>query len=194
MWMWIIKIIKIKCFYPPRILDEHWCIYSCLQIPPRENWFQYVRRVYETAINFPYITTLNLNTLGSTGVLLQSHMKSAMVSISRTLFINTSLNSAEKSAISVLNIVCTFLFINNKGPDVVISSKPSLRESFVRFTMVLFKFKIFSENYCEISRRFLTWQISHDFLFCFCRKQTTSHFFNRATTIKKSKFLKEKNG
>ena len=25
------------------ILDEHWCIYSCLQIPPRENWFQYVR-------------------------------------------------------------------------------------------------------------------------------------------------------
>ena len=57
--MWIIKIIKIKCFYPPRILDEHWCIYSCLQIPPRENWFQYVRRVYETAINFPYITTLH---------------------------------------------------------------------------------------------------------------------------------------
>ena len=29
--MWIFKIIKIKCFYPPRILDEHWCIYSCLQ-------------------------------------------------------------------------------------------------------------------------------------------------------------------
>ena len=27
-------------------------------LPPRENWFQYVRRVYETAINFPYITTL----------------------------------------------------------------------------------------------------------------------------------------
>ena len=56
--MWIIKIIKIKCFYPPRILDEHWYIYSCLRIPPRENWFQYVRRVYATAINFPCIITL----------------------------------------------------------------------------------------------------------------------------------------
>ena len=22
------------------ILSEHWCIYSCLEIPPRENWFQ----------------------------------------------------------------------------------------------------------------------------------------------------------
>ena len=41
-----------------RILDEHWCIYSCLQIPPRENWFQYIRRVYTTAINFPCISTL----------------------------------------------------------------------------------------------------------------------------------------
>ena len=58
--MWIIKIIKIKCFYPPRILDEHCSIYSCLQIPPRENWFQYVRRVYATAINFPSIITLAL--------------------------------------------------------------------------------------------------------------------------------------
>ena len=27
-------------------------------IPPRENWFQYVRRVYATAINFPCITFL----------------------------------------------------------------------------------------------------------------------------------------
>ena len=49
--MWIIKIFKSKCFYPPRI-------YSCLQIPPRVNWFQYVRRVYTTAINFHCITTL----------------------------------------------------------------------------------------------------------------------------------------
>ena len=57
-YAWIIKIIKIKCFYPPRILDEHWCIYYCLQIPPRENWFQYVRRVYTTAMNFPCITSL----------------------------------------------------------------------------------------------------------------------------------------
>ena len=58
--MWIIKIIKIQCFYPPRILNEHWCIYSCLQIPPRENLFQYVRRVYATAINFPCITSLSV--------------------------------------------------------------------------------------------------------------------------------------
>ena len=41
-----------------RILNEHWCIYSCLQIPPRENWIQYVRRVWTTAINFPCIITL----------------------------------------------------------------------------------------------------------------------------------------
>ena len=34
--------------------------YSCLQIPPRENWFQYVRRVYATAINFPCFITLDL--------------------------------------------------------------------------------------------------------------------------------------
>ena len=32
-------------------------MHSCLKIPPRENWFQYVRRVYATAINFPCITT-----------------------------------------------------------------------------------------------------------------------------------------
>ena len=56
--MRIIKIIKIKCFYPPRILDEHISIFFCLQIPPRENWFQHVRRVYATAINFPCIITL----------------------------------------------------------------------------------------------------------------------------------------
>ena len=31
---------------------------SCLQSPPRENWFQYVRRVYATDINFPCISTL----------------------------------------------------------------------------------------------------------------------------------------
>ena len=56
--MWIVKIFKMQCFYPPRVLNEHWCIYSCLQIPPRKNWFQYVRRVYTTAINFFCIVTL----------------------------------------------------------------------------------------------------------------------------------------
>ena len=28
-------------------------------LPPRENWFQYVRRVYATAINIPCIKTLS---------------------------------------------------------------------------------------------------------------------------------------
>ena len=57
--MWI---IKIKYFYSPRILEELWCIYSCLQTPPRENWFQYVSREYATAINFPcFITLIYLN-------------------------------------------------------------------------------------------------------------------------------------
>ena len=56
--MWIIKIIKIKCFYSPWILEEHWCIYSCLQTPLGENWFKYVRREYATAVNFPCLITL----------------------------------------------------------------------------------------------------------------------------------------
>ena len=43
-----------------RILNEHWCIYSCLQIPPRENWFHHVRRVYAAAFIFPCILTLTL--------------------------------------------------------------------------------------------------------------------------------------
>ena len=34
--------------------------YSCLQTPPRKNWFYYVRREYATAINFPYIITLKI--------------------------------------------------------------------------------------------------------------------------------------
>ena len=56
--MWIIKIIKIEYFYPPRILEKHRCIYFCLQqTPPRENWFQYVRREYTTAINLPCLIT-----------------------------------------------------------------------------------------------------------------------------------------
>ena len=33
-------------------------IYSYLEIPPSEYWFQYVRRVYATAINLPCISTL----------------------------------------------------------------------------------------------------------------------------------------
>ena len=62
--LWIFKVIKIKCFYHSRVLDEHWCVYSCLQIAPRENWFQYVRRVYATSINFPCISTLTMGMYG----------------------------------------------------------------------------------------------------------------------------------
>ena len=46
------KLSKFNAFLPPRILNEH------LQIPPKDNRFQYVRRVYKTAINFPCITFL----------------------------------------------------------------------------------------------------------------------------------------
>ena len=49
------KLTKLSKF---NAFNEHWGIYSCLQIPPRENWFRYVRRVYATAINFPCITFL----------------------------------------------------------------------------------------------------------------------------------------
>ena len=40
--------------------STHGCIYPCLQIPPRENWFQYVRRVYTTAINFQILAINDL--------------------------------------------------------------------------------------------------------------------------------------
>ena len=43
--------------------------FSCLQIPPRENWFQYVRRVYATGINFPCMSTLHLTNIYRTSVL-----------------------------------------------------------------------------------------------------------------------------
>ena len=46
--------------YQPRILNEHWCIYSCLLSPPRESWFQWVRRVYATTTNLSCISTLHL--------------------------------------------------------------------------------------------------------------------------------------
>ena len=49
------ELSKLNAFI---LLGYIWCIYSCLQIPPRENWFQYVRRVYETVIKFPCIITL----------------------------------------------------------------------------------------------------------------------------------------
>jgi len=39
------------------------CIYSCLLISLKENWFQYVRWEYSTAINFPCLITLGVHTL-----------------------------------------------------------------------------------------------------------------------------------
>ena len=44
------KLSNLNAFIH-RILWEHWCVYSCLQIPTKENWFQYVRRVNATAIS-----------------------------------------------------------------------------------------------------------------------------------------------
>jgi len=52
--MWKFNAFNLHGYY----INEHWCIYSCLQIPPRENWFQYIRIVIATAINFPCILTL----------------------------------------------------------------------------------------------------------------------------------------
>ena len=55
--MWIFKIIKIKCFSPPRILNEHWC--TCLQIPPElRELVSICTQSTATAINFPSIITL----------------------------------------------------------------------------------------------------------------------------------------
>lgn len=48
---------------------------------------------------------LHFISLGGQGVLLQSHMKSVNGSVSFTLFMNTSRNSDEKSAISVLGLL-----------------------------------------------------------------------------------------
>ena len=49
----MIEFFKIECFYLPWIQKEHRYIYFCSQTPPRENWFEYERREYATAINFP---------------------------------------------------------------------------------------------------------------------------------------------
>ena len=51
--MWI---IKIKCFYPRRILEKNWCIYSCLQTQPRDQYI-YIWK-YATVFNFPCLITL----------------------------------------------------------------------------------------------------------------------------------------
>ena len=53
--MWKSKLSKFNAF------NLHG-YYSCLQTPPRENWFQHVRRVYATAINFPCVTFLDCST------------------------------------------------------------------------------------------------------------------------------------
>ena len=65
--MRIIKIIKIKCFYPPRILDNTDASILVYKFRPEKTWFQYVRRVYATAINFPCISTLGstINTMNA---------------------------------------------------------------------------------------------------------------------------------
>ena len=62
-FVWIIKIIKIKYFYPPRILTNTDASILVYNYRPERTWFQYVRREYATAINFPYITTLIITKL-----------------------------------------------------------------------------------------------------------------------------------
>ena len=69
------KIIKIK-----RTLT----LYSCLKIPPRENWFQYLRRVYATAINFPSISTLTQSMF--VFILLMIKLEEDIISWSRVLY------------------------------------------------------------------------------------------------------------
>ena len=73
---------QIKCFYPPRLLNKHWCIYSCLQTPPSENWFQCVRRVYVTAISFPCIITLVLPVCSKNNLLSEMDLQNCNVSCS----------------------------------------------------------------------------------------------------------------
>ena len=59
--------IKIKCF-PPRILDyTDACVYSCLQLQPKENWFHYVRREYATVVKIPYIWRRQAASVASAG-------------------------------------------------------------------------------------------------------------------------------
>ena len=51
--------IKIKSFYPPRILDEHVCIYSIVhKFRPERTGFNMYAEIYATAITFPCIITL----------------------------------------------------------------------------------------------------------------------------------------
>jgi len=60
-FMWIIKIFKIiknKCFYPPRILEAH-CLLVYKHRPERTG-FNYEWRVFATAIRFSCLITLTV--------------------------------------------------------------------------------------------------------------------------------------
>ena len=52
------SLIFCERWIPCHATSSVLCLHSCLQIPPPKNWFQYVSRVYATAINFPCIITL----------------------------------------------------------------------------------------------------------------------------------------
>ena len=67
----------------PRILHKHWCIYSRLQSPPTENWFQCVRSVYANTINFPCIITLTWTMIHDTTMLQQELGLKAYIAYSR---------------------------------------------------------------------------------------------------------------
>ena len=78
--MWIIKTIKIKCFYPPRILNEHHdASILVYKFRPERTGFN----MYATAINFPCIITL----------VHKKHfmMKDVLINIKGLIFLNISL-------------------------------------------------------------------------------------------------------
>ena len=67
--MWIIKIFKIQCFYPPRILNKHMHLFFFTNSTQREHLFLFTNSALRelvsictqstaTAINFPSIITL----------------------------------------------------------------------------------------------------------------------------------------
>ena len=62
--MWIFKIIKIKCFYPPRILDEHWCIILVYKFRPERTGFNMYAEYTQPQLTFlalvPWFTVNNL--------------------------------------------------------------------------------------------------------------------------------------
>ena len=97
---------------------QTWCIFSCLQILHRENWFKYVHRLYATAINFPYITTLQVSTSNLYRMLLQKRILLFLEkhSISCALFLITFWCNIDASCISLMVFNWTLSAISSDIP------------------------------------------------------------------------------